>query len=262
MGLLFVLIFWAIIACVLSVILGGIFFLVAYLIVRKKQFNGKKRLLALTAITPGVFIGLQFILSIIGSVIVSEKYDVDYGFGDCWEAPLNDTYSISAIDLPEKAYIYRRKNEPIKSSDYDIDEDSSDNNIDTICKSIIDNNYLSDFDYSGDVKKIWAADDRVAVECQSGDSNFHMIYTFYIPDGCDTTVIYTADYKKQLKNLGLDSKKSITASDYFYIKQTEAHQVEWKVRNAIVLSILLIFWIPMIIVLYRNRSSKGSEAGA
>ena len=117
MGALFVLLFWIVILAILSCVLGGIALVIPYLFVRKKQFKGKKALLTLATLSPMIFIGLELIIGFISFPIVSERYKVDIGIGDYWQAPINDYYYLFAIDLPETARVesYNTHNKSINN---------------------------------------------------------------------------------------------------------------------------------------------------
>nr|WP_314840105.1 hypothetical protein [uncultured Flavobacterium sp.] len=65
----------------------------------------KKRKILLSIFLPFQVIFSLYIFCIIGSAVVSEIENVDMGIGDSWYAPINESYKISMIDLPENAFI-------------------------------------------------------------------------------------------------------------------------------------------------------------
>jgi hypothetical protein len=65
----------------------------------------KKRKILLSIFLPFQVIFSLYIFCIIGSAVVSEIENVDMGIGDSWYAPINESYKISMIDLPEYAFI-------------------------------------------------------------------------------------------------------------------------------------------------------------
>ena len=99
------LIIFAIIALIVAAVLGLLSSVVAWRIVRRKNWNHKRLIVLLAAITPALFIGMEAVLGLIGSVYISETKGVDLGFGDNWEAPLSASHYLSAVDMPETACI-------------------------------------------------------------------------------------------------------------------------------------------------------------
>ncbi|MDI1304117.1 MAG: hypothetical protein PSX42_04595 [bacterium] len=65
----------------------------------------KKRKIILSIFIPFHIFFSFYILGLIGSIIVSETKKVDIGIGDSWYAPIDESYQILMIDLPEQAYI-------------------------------------------------------------------------------------------------------------------------------------------------------------
>lgn len=65
----------------------------------------KKRKILLAFFIPfHIFFSFYF-FGLIGSIIVSQTKKVDIGIGDSWYAPIDESYQILMIDLPEQAYI-------------------------------------------------------------------------------------------------------------------------------------------------------------
>ncbi|WP_298119423.1 hypothetical protein [Flavobacterium sp.] len=65
----------------------------------------KKRKLILSIFIPFHIFFSFYIFVFIGSVFISEIKKVDIGIGDSWYAPIDESYQILMIDLPEQAYI-------------------------------------------------------------------------------------------------------------------------------------------------------------
>ena len=99
------LIIFAIIALIVAAVLGLLSSVVAWRIVRRRNWSHKRLIVLLAAITPALFIGMEAVLGLIGSVYISETKGVDLGFGDYWEAPLSASHYLSAVDMPETACI-------------------------------------------------------------------------------------------------------------------------------------------------------------
>ena len=106
MGAGFVWIFWFFIFMISAAIPSFICWLVAYLIVRNKQFEGKSQFLILVPLTPIIVVFLELVIALFGSAIVSERHNVSLEFGDYWKAPLNEYYNVEAIDTPERTFIF------------------------------------------------------------------------------------------------------------------------------------------------------------
>lgn len=101
MGIGFVMLFHLIIILILSfiiAIIGGL--ITAYF---SKERKKRKILLAFLAPFAGFY--TLYFCAIIGSSIVSEKKNIDIGFGDCWYVPLENDCQLLFIDLPEQSYI-------------------------------------------------------------------------------------------------------------------------------------------------------------
>ncbi len=102
MGIVFVifihLILLLIISCVMALISG----IITSIITKGEK---KKRKILLSIFLPFQVIFSLYIFCIIGSAVVSEIENVDMGIGDSWYAPINESYKISMIDLPENAFI-------------------------------------------------------------------------------------------------------------------------------------------------------------
>ena len=92
------LIIFAIIALIVAAVLGLLSSIVAWRIVRRRNWSHKRLIVLLAAITPTLFIGMEAVLGLIGSVYISETKGVDLGFGDYWEAPLSASHYLSAVD--------------------------------------------------------------------------------------------------------------------------------------------------------------------
>lgn len=111
MGILFVLIFWAIALIILSLILGLITLPFFYFLCKKQR----KRKMILSFLTPGVFIGIYAVSSFVCMIIIAIILGSDIGIGDSWSIPLKNGYELTSVDTPEYANINSR-NDPLKEN--------------------------------------------------------------------------------------------------------------------------------------------------
>jgi branched-subunit amino acid ABC-type transport system permease component len=219
------LILFAIIALIVAAVFGLLSSIVAWRIVRRKNWSHKRLIVLLAAITPALFIGMEAVLGLIGSVYISETKGVDWGFGDYWEAPLSASHSLSAVDMPETASI--RENGPYQEG-------------------------------SGRVEHLWVQDDSVfvaiqdkAIPTEMTDSS-SITYSLYLflrqNSGVDTLLnrVDTLQLAKTLRNRNLDVKTALTPDDYFTYAQREAHKIESPVRHTIVIVTILALWVALI----------------
>jgi predicted PurR-regulated permease PerM len=88
---------------ILVFIVGLIIALIAAIVTY--SINKSKRKSFLAFCLPFIFIFTLFFSALIGSIIVSEVKNVDIGMGDSWYAPINDSYQIGMIDVPDAGYI-------------------------------------------------------------------------------------------------------------------------------------------------------------
>ena len=107
MGMLFVLIFWAIALIILSLILGLITLPFSYFLCKKQR----KKKMVLSFLTPGIFIGIYTASSLVCMIIIAIILGSDIGIGDGWAMPLKNGYELTSVDTPEYANINRR-NDP------------------------------------------------------------------------------------------------------------------------------------------------------
>ena len=111
MGMLFVLIFWAIALIILSLILGLITLPFSYFLCKKQR----KKKMVLSFLTPGIFIGIYAASSFVCMIIIAIILGSDIGIGDSWVVPLKNGYELTSVDTPEYANINRR-NDPLKEN--------------------------------------------------------------------------------------------------------------------------------------------------
>ena len=104
MGMLFVLILWAIVLIVLSLILGLITLPFSYFLCKRQR----KRKMVLSFLTPGVFIGVYAVSSFVCMIIIAIILGSDIGIGDSWSIPLKNGYELTSVDTPEYANINSR----------------------------------------------------------------------------------------------------------------------------------------------------------
>ena len=111
MGMLFVLIFWAIALIILSLILGLITLPFSYFLCKRQR----KKKMVLSFLTPGIFIGIYAASSFVCMLIIAIILGSDIGIGDGWSMPLKNGYELTSVDTPEYAIINRR-NDPLKEN--------------------------------------------------------------------------------------------------------------------------------------------------
>jgi len=111
MGMLFVLILWAIALIILSLILGLITLPFSYFLCKRQR----KRKMVLSFLTPGVFIGIYAVSSFVCMIIIAIILGSDIGIGDSWSIPLKNGYELTSVDTPEYANINSR-NDPLKEN--------------------------------------------------------------------------------------------------------------------------------------------------
>ena len=111
MGMFFVLICWAIVLIILSLILGLITLPFSYFLCKRQR----KRKMVLSFLTPGVFIGIYAVSSFVCMIIIAIILGSDIGIGDSWSIPLKNGYELTSVDTPEYANINSR-NDPLKEN--------------------------------------------------------------------------------------------------------------------------------------------------
>ena len=102
MGIVFVIFFHLIFIFILSSIIAFFGGLIFYFVNKE---NRQKRKLFLVGFSPYLFLYTLYFCALIGSIIVSENKNIDIGIGDSWYVPINNSYQILMIDLPEQASI-------------------------------------------------------------------------------------------------------------------------------------------------------------
>lgn len=224
---IFFLIIFAIIALIAAALLGLLSSIVAWRIIRRRDWSYKWLVVLLAAITPALFIGMEAVLGLIGCVYISETKGVDLGFGDYWEAPLSASYYLSAIDMPETATIGNRDDEPFQER-------------------------------SGPVEHLWVLHDSVFVavihktitwEMNDSASSTYSLYLFQRQgNGIDTLLnsVDTMQLAQALRARNLGVKNALTPDDYFSQAQREAHKIESPLRHTIVIVTLLTLWVLLI----------------
>ena len=226
MGAGFVWIFWFFIFMIAAAVPSFICWLVAYLIVRNKQFEGKSQFLILVALTPVIIVFLELVIALFGSAIVSERHNVSLEFGDYWKAPLNEYYNVEAIDTPERTFIFMNYH---------------------------DNDGIAFSDQISDVwvEHIWPTPDSTIVAgSQELDSHiFYSIFTFRPHVSTIDTIIADRDYsayERALSTHNLQLDEALTPDQYYAKAQREAHKIERPIRHAIVLILTFFIWYAFI----------------
>ena len=226
MGAIFVLLFWIVILAILSCVLGGIALVISYLFVRKKQFKGKKGLLILVSLSPMIFIGLELIIGFISFPIVSERYKVDIGIGDYWQAPINDYYYLFAIDLPETARV----------ESYNIQNQSINNPI----------------------LYLWNTNDTTIVLTKN-----RSMYLFQPHASAIDTIAHEAKQQyldEIMAKMNLLENNAITPEEYFTKTQQEAHRIERVIRHGIVILVLMLLWGGLFYYIKKNKQLENKKA--
>lgn len=226
MGTSFVLLFWIVILAILSCVLGGIALVILYLFVRKKQFKGKKALLTLATLSPMIFIGLELIIGFISFPIVSERYKVDTGIGDYWQAPINDYYYLFAIDLPETARV----------ESYNIQNQS-------IHERIL---------------HLWNTNDTTIVLTKN-----RSMFLFQPHARAIDTIVYEAEQQyldEIMAKMNLLENNAITPEEYFTKTQQEAHRIERVIRHGIVILVLMLLWGGLLYYIKKNKQLENKKA--
>ena len=198
-----VLLLWIIVFAIVSGILGWICFFIAYLIVRKKPYKNKTSLYLLSLFTPFILLFSELFIGLIGTCFVTDK--VDMGFGDYWQAPLNEKYCLSAIDDPDRAYV-----------------DTYDEGLCVGC---------------GRVKCLWQAPDTITILCD--DSS---LYAFPVHAETFDTLCGQEQITSILKERNLSEDNAMTPDAYFIKTQREAHRIEAPIRHSLVILLLAGLW--------------------
>ena len=222
------LIIYSIIALIIAIVLGILCSFVAWRIVHRKNWSHKRLIVLLAALTPALFIGMEVVLGLIGSVYISKTKGVDLGFGDYWEAPLSASHYLSAVDMPETASIRNREDDPYQEG-------------------------------SGGVEHLWVFNDSVFVVIKdkamtldnyTSSPETYSLYLFHRHEKGIDTLLNRADtlqMAENLRNRNLDVKTALTPDDYFTQAQREAHKIESPLRHTIVIVIILALWAALIL---------------
>ena len=222
------LIIYSIIALIIAIVLGILCSFVAWRIVHRKNWSHKRLIVLLAALTPALFIGMEVVLGLIGSVYISKTKGVDLGFGDYWEAPLSASHYLSAVDMPETASIRNREDDPYQEG-------------------------------SGGVEHLWVFNDSVFVVIKdkamtldnyTSSPETYSLYLFHRHEKGIDSLLNRADtlqLAETLRNRNLDVKTALTPDDYFTQAQREAHKIESPLRHTIVIVIILALWAALIL---------------
>jgi hypothetical protein len=107
MGIGFVILIHLIFLLIISSIFAFFSGIITFFVAKGEK---KKRKILLSIFIPFHIFFSLYIFGLIGSIVVSETKKVDIGIGDSWYAPIDDSYQILMIDLPEQAYIECNEN--------------------------------------------------------------------------------------------------------------------------------------------------------
>ena len=220
------------IAMLIAGVLGVLFWLIAYSCVRKKQFDGRQNLLILTALTPYLFIIMEFVLITIADVVVSiyNPY-VSWNVGYEWYVPINDDYYLYAMELPERACVQSK----VTRKNVTWPEDT--------------------------ISAIWVKNDTTIILSSNtmGDKSIYVLYPHI--DNIDTLLCEAKQIQLDsvLANKKLDYESSMNPDAYFRRGQSIAHKYDIPIRHAITLFFIGYLWFCMIRRIRRNKLSVSKE---
>jgi len=106
MGPLFVLIIWATVAGILSVI-GGLILAGLVALLTRRVKSGRRRAIRIGGGLPAAGFAYLFVCVLIFS-IWSAARGRDWGWGDTWDTPILGPYHLMMIDITDKGTIYNR----------------------------------------------------------------------------------------------------------------------------------------------------------
>lgn len=152
MGVGFVVLIHLVIIFILSLITAIIGSIIVYFLKRKQN---PKRKIFFAILAPFVGLYSLYICGIIGSSIVSEKFNVDIGFGDAWYVPLEDDFQLIFIDSPGQAFI-GKDGQAVVSSVSEIEQNGN-----QILGKAYGNNYFSYNTKTNELKNFSSEDELV-----------------------------------------------------------------------------------------------------
>ena len=173
-----------------------------------------------------IFIGLELIIGFISFPIVSERYKVDIGIGDYWQAPINDYYYLFAIDLPETARVesYNTHNQSINNP----------------------------------ILYLWNTNDTTIVLTKN-----RSMYLFQPHASAIDTIAHEAKQQyldEIMAKMNLLENNAITPEDYFTKTQQEAHKIERVIRHGIVILVLMLLWGGLLYYIKKNKQLENKKA--
>ena len=104
MGMLFVLIFWAVIFLLLSLVSGLLTLPFTYFLCKEQR----KRRMTLCFLTPGVALFTYAASSLVAMITIAIILGTDIGIGDSWSTPLKNNYELSSTDTPDNGGICKK----------------------------------------------------------------------------------------------------------------------------------------------------------
>lgn len=113
MGILFVLIFYAIALTIAASVGAAVLGTACFLLTRKAE-NGRKRVVAASVFFPFACAGFAGAWFIAYAVINYTVFDRDPGLGDTWETPLPNGYALMMIDVTDEGTVYDPRTQPNK----------------------------------------------------------------------------------------------------------------------------------------------------
>jgi hypothetical protein len=115
MGLGFVLVFWAVVGCMLAAGAGAVLAGISSRFTRGVA-TGRRRLLVTAALLPFACLLWAGIVFAFEAVVNEHVLHRDVGLGDSWHVPLPNGYQIGFIDVTDQGFVYNPKTQLSDSS--------------------------------------------------------------------------------------------------------------------------------------------------
>jgi hypothetical protein len=108
MGIVFVLLFWAVVGVVLATFGAAIFGCLAAVLTRSIT-RGRRRVVVVASLFPFMCLGWGGAVLVFQAVVNESFLDRDLGIGDTWHTPLPNGYHILMIDVTDQGWVYNPK---------------------------------------------------------------------------------------------------------------------------------------------------------
>ncbi len=127
MGPMFILMFWALAATVLSVIGGAVLGGTVWLLTRK-LIRGRKRAITIAALLPAA--GFAYLFCCVAIFAIwSMAQGKDMGWGDSWDTAVLANYNIEMIDVTDHGVLYNRADKNVSDGDGSLHFNPSDRDV-------------------------------------------------------------------------------------------------------------------------------------